>query len=516
MICAHVGTVPHHVDRPTKDESPGRDLSVLARTATIFLDPALNVLWRQQNTIVNVLNCMPADLWDISETRNEGDTEFIVTISPKRAIKPIDWERASFYSRRVKLLNIDEECWFKTLDFFEAISLCPPGDFIFPNLERLNWCPEPSTSFQHVRLFLAPRITNLSLGPIHSIAHLSILSSLASRFPSLSNFVVDIHCVPISVVTPSISSLVRAFISLETVYVPALDKPAFAHVAQLPGLRSLALSSDEAPLYGLDSSSASVQFPALTSLSMPSMKHAAALLVTLANWSLTCFTSEQSDQSAATARQLYAALADHCSHCLLRNLSIRGGVFGTSAIPTATQLAIYSIGADIIRPLLSFSNLVTVWLSHPVGFDLDDAMIRDMASAWPSIEVLHLTADVTYRHRYSRVTLEGIYAFAKHCPRLDNLDITFDATFVPKIRVKGKKRVFQRTLRIIDVAASPISQPTRVAKFLSTIFPRLMSINTLFEDLAYGDHDDEEAVIDPHVRELHEVWMEVLDDLVTS
>jgi hypothetical protein len=44
-----------------------KDLAILARTCTSFLNPALNVLWRDQQTICNLLRCMPDDLWDIAE-----------------------------------------------------------------------------------------------------------------------------------------------------------------------------------------------------------------------------------------------------------------------------------------------------------------------------------------------------------------------------------------------------------------------------------------------------------------
>ncbi|KAJ7674003.1 hypothetical protein DFH06DRAFT_1173742 [Mycena polygramma] len=43
------------------------NLASLARTCSFFFAPAVTVLWRQQDTIVNLLRCMPDGLWDVQE-----------------------------------------------------------------------------------------------------------------------------------------------------------------------------------------------------------------------------------------------------------------------------------------------------------------------------------------------------------------------------------------------------------------------------------------------------------------
>lgn len=76
MISEQVGREddPAEDDPPLAEKtSPGHNLSVLARTSKMFLDPALNDLWRHQDTIVNLLNCMPDDLWYITETPSFGE-----------------------------------------------------------------------------------------------------------------------------------------------------------------------------------------------------------------------------------------------------------------------------------------------------------------------------------------------------------------------------------------------------------------------------------------------------------
>ncbi|KAF7368701.1 hypothetical protein MVEN_00194800 [Mycena venus] len=175
----------------------------------------------------------------------------------------------------------------------------------------------------------------------------------------------------------------------------------------------------------------------------------------------------------------------------------------------------YSVGGDTIEPLLSFVNLTSVHLSHPVGFDLDDAMVLRMARAWPCITSLSLLACPS--HRISpRVTLRVLYAFAKHCPELEVLEMTFDATKVPKIRINGKRRRSQWSLSYLNVGLSPISKPRLVASFLSVIFPELAEIGTLFDQIVDDQdevEDDEELVFEPEVIASYDMWEKVQQEI---
>lgn len=81
MIAEQVGTHCHQSALGEEKASQRRDLSALARTSKTFLHPALNILWRAQDTIVPLLKCMPVDLWDISVCPNEdGWPERVVSI----------------------------------------------------------------------------------------------------------------------------------------------------------------------------------------------------------------------------------------------------------------------------------------------------------------------------------------------------------------------------------------------------------------------------------------------------
>ncbi|KAJ7503284.1 hypothetical protein B0H11DRAFT_1984848, partial [Mycena galericulata] len=495
LICAEVGT---NSLRSLEKNAMG-DLSKLARTSKIFLDPSLNILWSSQDTIIPILRCMPKDLWDLTTTTttldieetsrsDDSDTQILAPDSDSDTqTLEIHWERPLFYLHRVKSLVMRTQTLRQTSGIFRAFTLCLPGDYIFPNLEFLKWLPDPdsSVSLDHVRLFLTPRINNLTLASMTTIGDLCILSKLAVSCPSLTSLKVyirekDLWPVAIRI----ISTLVCKFTHLESLYIPGLNETALAHVAQLSSLQSLSFDTDEIPVHSLRSMRASDIFPSLTALTVPRMEHTTSIISALGSCSfveLSCTSA--GPQPSAISRQFYSALAKHCSHSSLREVSVKcNSSTSTIADLPTDQLHHYSVGIDILWPLLSFTQLVHVDLTHPVGFDLDDAALRDMARAWPRIKSLNLAAVPPHRIR-PRATLESLRAFATHCPRLCTLELTFNATVVPKIRLPGEKGVSQGSLSFLNVAASAIKKSGRVAHFISAIFPGLRVVTTLYEDL---------------------------------
>ncbi|KAJ7166950.1 hypothetical protein C8R46DRAFT_899542 [Mycena filopes] len=161
----------------------------------------------------------------------------------------------------------------------------------------------------------------------------------------------------------------------------------------------------------------------------------------------------------------------------------------------------YSVTAYTLTPLLLFHNLVRVSLFHAGGFEIDDSTIMEMARAWPRIQHLALKADRICRTE-PQVTLHGLLAFATHCPVLQSLNITLDATgAVPKLR--SRDFVSQHSLEVLHVVHSPVAEPLRaVAQFVGAIFPQLREITTLHADLP-------PQMTNPMLAGSHKVWMKV-------
>ncbi|KAJ7141735.1 hypothetical protein C8R43DRAFT_1109421 [Mycena crocata] len=76
LICEEVGERWNVLEFQPLSGSSHRELAaILARTSPVFLNPALNVLWRHQETIENLLRTMPDDLWSITTECVDLDDE---------------------------------------------------------------------------------------------------------------------------------------------------------------------------------------------------------------------------------------------------------------------------------------------------------------------------------------------------------------------------------------------------------------------------------------------------------
>ncbi|KAF8183815.1 hypothetical protein K438DRAFT_1974844 [Mycena galopus ATCC 62051] len=429
---------------------------------------------------------MLSDVWDmtkISEYEEDDDMSHFKIVL-RRIPTAADWERCLFYSHRVKSFCVDEEHFLEPSDVYEILDSAFPEKPIFPNLQKLNWGPSTDPgSFRYVHLFITARLTDLGITFEHQ-SHLSVLPVLSSKCPGLMNVSID-TAKPV----PAFSTFVCSLPHVETLVVSDLNTAALSHIARLPNLRYLWLMSFS-PVPSFRSPAGFLPFPALNSLKYESIEHTPRLLELLIKPSLAelriIARAIRFPPLKTLFQQFYGALATHCSHSSLQKISVGRGHW---SVP-ADERDMYAIGGSILRPLFAFSNLVDVALSHPVGVDLDDDEVREMARAWPHIESLQLPPEPSHRIT-PRVTLKGMHAFAGHCHRLHTLHFVFDATVVPKIKGKANKNACQRSLESLNVAYSPISQPRSVAKFLSAIFPHLGTITTLQQRVSQSMADIE-------------------------
>ncbi|KAJ7174790.1 hypothetical protein C8R46DRAFT_990837 [Mycena filopes] len=397
---------------------------------------------------------MPLGLWDIDEDREASDENCGIRhldVTLLRAVISSDWDRFLLYAHRVRSFVLDEN--LKTPEAYETLALHFPQQSIFPRLEKLDWFPVIPSYFGYVRLFVTPTITNLHL-TIESFSDLTILSTAALTCPRLTE--VGLGCISDSGLA-LVSKFVCHLHHLESLVVGCLDQAAFSHIARLPNLRYLWLMSPASlRCIALKPDPHSPHFPVLRKLKLESIDEVHTLLAFLGKSSLVEMTivgsSFPSPPTQSVSKQFYAALALHCSPSSLQKFTL----YDRTSTPNAGQLDIYSVGGDALEPLLVFRNLVVLQLSHSAGFHLDDTQVENLASAWPRIKILQLRPHSSCRLP-PRVTLEGVYAFAKHCPSLKSLTIAFDATTVPmaKIKINGKRlRVVQDRLEFIDVRSA--------------------------------------------------------------
>lgn len=383
--------------------------------------------------------------------------------------------------RRVKFFTMGDPA--RISDVLDVFGQCPPAQYVFPNLEKLWWHEPP---FKHFSLFFTPRLNNIRLFDVD--ADFSVVSNHVRRCTHLKNAIL---CVKRGDYDPAarsswpFSSIVRSLTHIEDLHVPEIDSTAMEHLAEVPCLKGLHFSY-QGPLEEPRQLELSVRFPALIRLGVPLVTVATTLLKFFWQTPLETLVMNGTDRIPMTkiaAREFYSTLAAHCVYTSLLEIWNSGQTFLVE--PTPEQILTYSVGGDILQPLFSFSNLHKVELRHPVGFDIDNATILDMARSWPRLKIRKLVASTT-RHMPSRVTLEGLYAFAEHCPQLNDLTLTFDATLAPHTPPSDQPRHSQLCLKCLNVEGSPVGDPGPVAEFLFSISPHLWAIRTEKRNFADG------------------------------
>ncbi|KAJ7291672.1 hypothetical protein C8J57DRAFT_1458430 [Mycena rebaudengoi] len=394
-----------------------KDLAALARTATVFHHPALDVMWRHQYTPMNVILCMPVDLWESEESaRNESD------FALARPITPSDLECPLLYSKRVKSMSMTP-CEL-TLDLFRILEVMKPflpQGIFFPNLRQLDLCLKDErgdTILPYLSLAFVTSIC-LELESRSSLPDLPLYPAL-KRLDIFSGSPDPAHLLTSS----STSTCVRKLTQIEELALPTLDRAAYDHLSTLPTLRSLSLTERARdPLPFIPPGGTHV-FP-----------------------------------SASTSLD---TIYDTCIH--------NGG--GEWVLEHSVAVSKAKVGPDFdgrtLSHLLCFSKLREVDISVRGAFLLDDAAVWDMARAWPNLVKLKLTDDSSSP---PITMLASLRAFATHCPELITLALTFDATVVPPS--SDEQPVLHNKLSGLYVWSSPISSPTLVGRFLAGIFPNI-------------------------------------------
>nr|GAT47388.1 predicted protein [Mycena chlorophos] len=186
-----------------------------------------------------------------------------------------------------------------------------------------------------------------------------------------------------------------------------------------------------------------------------------------------------------------------------------------------------------LRPLFRFGNLRVLRIELSWGVDLGDALLRDLAMAFPRLEILSLAYDVAYDDEdvrpcaYStrvpprpKTSLAGLAALVYWCRNLRELTITMDfdppgTPGLPEWVLQGRAR---RPLKKFNTADSRIGNtPWLAVWFLAATFGQLDEVNTLhvreypYATQYYPAHT--------YLKELHEygaVWRKVNELLLPS
>ncbi|KAJ7187261.1 hypothetical protein C8R46DRAFT_1342408 [Mycena filopes] len=493
-----------------------KSLAALARTGKVFEDPALDVLWRKQDTLDNILKCLPSKLWDVAPGPRGGDAKGTFRLA--RVPQAANWARPFHYARRVRDLRLSSS-WsspFPTEEVLEAIKLHFAPGFLCPNLRIIDWKPD-SSLFPYIRLFLGPRITQVYLDVPPNPANIPVLSTLAIPYHQLKTMRVCSSTDDTSFLRRASANIALKLAQIETLDLDTLDRAALEHLSTLPALKSLNLRIVEPGDLGPPSSlmpsrPRNPTFPALRTVEFfaSSVQFAIEFANMLSACSLDTFDlGTDVLASNVTTGELFRALAAGVSHPTLTSIVVSDiDADIASPTPPAGTMSDYAITGPTLALLFCFCNLTSVRLRTPAGFDIDDLTAGDIARAWPRIQRLDL-GSCTDMHHPSRMTLLGLRSLATHCKDLTWLHITLDASTVPPFDNSPERRISQRSLCSFDVAMSPISDPAVVARFVSALFPNLDEITT-HNDWDWEDPNDQDDTEEMAMRRAYfHKWKQV-------
>ncbi|KAJ7618441.1 hypothetical protein FB45DRAFT_931663 [Roridomyces roridus] len=237
MICEESAATTYG---PSYTKQPPR-LPRLACTSKIFLEPALDLIWEELESIVPLVKCMPPTVW---EQQGDGRQQMIVL---RRPIVSADLSRLLFYSVRVRKLNFDlsHASWLFPIavhpEVLQALSMSLASQIIMPKIRRLDWNPGKDALPLTPRL-LGPDIRNLRISLDQSNASLSLLPCIKASCSIVTSFSLSFNGEAVRHPTLGlITDALTGWHNLEALTVPNLDLAALKHISRLPSLTNLNL-----------------------------------------------------------------------------------------------------------------------------------------------------------------------------------------------------------------------------------------------------------------------------------
>ncbi|KAJ7208498.1 hypothetical protein GGX14DRAFT_633250 [Mycena pura] len=442
LICSQIALQSLH-------PGPSGDLAALARTSKVFLDPALNGLWRYQDTFLPILQCMPDDLWG-------GPVVNVVDfLNIARSIVPGDWDRPLFYLHREPASQ----------DLFDTFSLCFPTEHFFPNLRSLEWVTNVNSALFHsIRLLLGPEITDLQITFSDSIPCLSFIPMIAAKYPDLRS--AYLRCGDFGSQTRDcISLFARGLKCIETLSVNDLDVSAFAHLSTLPTFKSLTVTTLRhfSPCSSASSEPDIPRFIGLTTLDITATTDKAAIFCIKALSQSPLATVSLCMKFPTTPNfvsLLYSSVAENISHATLRSLDIKAtdDIHWPERPPSSPERP--AIFRTALRQLFCFGGLTRAKLTTTGGFYLNDSLLEQPRKP---------------RH------LRWLAVFGLPVSALVTIGLELETSVIPFPDYSYGDRKFPSRLSDLRVGYSPIFEPSLVACFLAATFPEIRKISANYE-----------------------------------
>ncbi|KAF8173840.1 hypothetical protein K438DRAFT_1850115 [Mycena galopus ATCC 62051] len=455
-----------------------KTLLSLAITCKIFSEPALNLIWREQTSLVPLVKCMPETVW------KERQVGAAVVVCLRRPIATSDLPRLLFYSLRVRRLDLDR---FYTIDkktvhpgFLKALDMSLPQGCFMPRLSHFSWHPQKAEGLTIMRHFLGAQIRELDLGLGDHIADLSILPFIRASCPLISELLLGLGGETNPHAIPLISEAVCGWQHLADLSIPNLDQASWTHIARLPSLTSLSVGfAKDTTLYLPEFLSGQPRFCTGIIQVISSTQFESLTISAMASWTTTAW------------QKLHTCIRDCLNNPAFHSIEVTEW----AKLSRPVDIAPYVLSSAALRPLLTIRSLTSISYQIYPSLDVDDDFLGEMAKAWRRMEALQFGNEVAVvPTQRPRATLKCLINFAQYCRRLTNLGLPINATTdIPEFTQEPGKRICNH-LEVFEVGFSPISstKEAKVAAFISNLFPSLeylFTCNSGPTPEAFGDHE---------------------------
>lgn len=497
------------LDTIADSPSGRRSISRLARTCKAICEPALDVLWRELDSLLPLVALFPNHL--LKRTRRPG-------LGLVKVPSTQDWDRLLEYGKRVRRITYSETSSAAISPaVFATINDHSPVPYILPNLQQLVWKVENTAALEYSFLFMNPELQSLVLEIGHRVPK---LDAYLSKVCSLTQLTAFSFTSP-TTLPQNFTDLLRSQNTLEKLCLvaPGALSCQIGHwAASLPALHSLELdltgrsvtavegffddiipsgantpsdttsnssilSGDEIDFTEIRKSSlrltgdlrhggvfADLQHVALTgetSNIAVFLKHITSQLISLE-------LVIEDPPEMTDWQDLSFIICDRFGHSL-RSLRITAtGSSRFSELVRSTSRAGDPTSRHLpLQYLTSLPCLVRLEIDLPESTIFRDEDLQCLSKACPNLEMLKLCPMARFSATTGRgLTLEGVSVLTMNCRRLHTLWLVIDA-YKGSAESLASLEVTSRSLLRLHVGHSAINDPLHTAIFLSHLAPHL-------------------------------------------
>ncbi|KAJ7679356.1 hypothetical protein DFH06DRAFT_1033109 [Mycena polygramma] len=449
-----------------EDRSPPRtDPLSIALTCRTFLEPGLDLVWHEIQSVDAFKNCMPP---------------------LNSATSSSNWDRFKYYAQRVRRFGFARCSPWKAnfsnnADILRNLIAVQHGSKILPNI--LDLSVRRREILEVLDFFLGARLRRLHIGTLAEPTHPMSPSFCLLREPcrSLELFSLS-SCTLSSNEAAALSQTISQFTSLQRFYwnhSSQCPEAAITHLSSLPNLKLMFTICSPGPTrLNIAAGFPQLQYLDIVVQDLDEVMHRLGAIFSTQLLRVGAQVHVE-PTSAAQVQRTLTAIRDKLAEASDASVSLGNADLRRDSpddhMPDDSAL----LPAEIIHPLFALRNLTSLMLKLRRSVDVDDDLLKTMADSWPRLQNLHLVHSRSVKtFAPIRLTLTGLIPLAANCTKLEGCSLLVDATTLPADCFRHPAGRYTCPLRSFHVAHSPIAWGYRfqIAAFLSDLFPTLREI----------------------------------------